>query len=1850
MLLRLLTCAVISLNLLCRAAIAVDSVVVFNEIHYHPRDDDTAGEWIELHNQMAVDIDLSAWRLDDGVTFTFPEGTIIRGGAYLVVAANPAGLQAATGLGGVLGPFSGQLANSGERLRLRDRNDRLMDEIEYGESDPWPVAADGSGASLAKRDPNSTSGPADHWTSSVVAGGTPGTRNFPDTAIMVRPLVTLNGLWRLEASGGDPGAAWKDPDFDDSAWAGDNGATLLGYWPFDDGGASAAVGDDGSLEGGVSAAADRSGAESGALAFDGSSSFVAVPGGGGLNGAASGTISLWAKWNVAFQDADCCGTYGAILARQNDGQFSDNILALSGPNPAASRLVWRQSGGPAPILITGTTTVGTGWRHIAVTFSPEGSTLYLDGVAQGSSAGGALGNDPSVPLSIGAWADAGSGFMNGTLDDVAVWDAPLSPEQIADLAAGAKGPLHFAGAQNAVYFSGDGRLATNDELRSTELPNGPVTHYFRTAFEFNDPAPRTTLALDLAVDDGAVIWLNGVEAGRHNMPAGPVTYATRASAAVGDAPLLTGIVLPSSALTPGRNVLAIEVHQAEENDTGMVFGAALTATITPAGFEASAPVSLVINEVSGPAAGPLQIELINRGAAAIDTAGFLIQLAGISPDAQFTLPSHTLAPGAFLVLDQDTLGFGAVEGDRLFLLRPGATAVADAVEVRQHARARWPDGNGPFLTPATPTFNAANTVVLRDEIVINEIMYHAPPTLERPAGGGNPAVPYSRNPEQWIELFNRSAQTVDLAGWRFDEGITFEFPAGAALAPGGHLVVAKDPAALAASFPGLTPLGPFQGNLARSGERLVLLDAIGNPADTVPYSDDGRWPEAADGGGSSLELRDPRADNTAGESWAASDESARSSWQTYVYEGAAAASAVGPDGQWREFVLGLLDKGEVLLDDISVIEAPATTALQLIQNGTFESGADKWRIIGNHHGTVIDDPDQPGNKVLRLVATGSTDHMSNHAETTLAGGRSVANGRVYRISYRAKWIHGCRQLNTRLYFNRLARTTVLDGRSRFGTPGAVNSTFAPNIGPSFHELRHDPPVPAPLAPVTVSVTAADPDGVAAVTLWSRPNGGAWSSQPMAADSGSPGRFSAALPGRAAGSIVQFYIEAADSLGAVSLFPAAGPDSRALYQVNDSQAKSNGLHNVRLVMLTTDANHLHATINLMSNDRLGATLIYNESEIFYDVGVRLKGSEHSRTTTPRLGFNVGFLSAQLFRGIHRSFAIDRSESTGFGQREMLVNQMLNHCGGVPTKYHDLIQVIAPRQEHTGSAELQLGRYSDVFLDGQYENGSDGMVFEYELVYQLNSTDNGSPEGNKVPAPDSVVGISIGGLGGLGSRSDDKESYRWTFLVKNNEDRDDFSGVIPFCKWMNSSGASFTSQIENRIDVSQWLRGHAVNVLSGAGDSYGGDGSQHNVQFYVRPDDGRMLYFPHDMDAFYDAGRNIVPNGDLQKIIAVPAHARRYYQHLLEIMETTYNTGYMTRWAQHFGELLPGQPFNSHLAFIGQRRTFVTSQINAAVSPNTAFAITTNGGNDITTGSSPLTLAGTANLTVHAISINGVAYPPNWTSRTAWSLAVPIPAGTTALNVQGLDRLGNPLASAVDTITVTNTGPGALLPVVINEWMAANAGPGGVPDPADGQFQDWFELYNPNETPADISGFTLTDDLSAPGKWTVPAGTIIGPRGFLVVWADNDLDQNTPGNDLHAGFQLSASGESIGLFSPAGVPQHTVTFGPQTQNLSEGLFPDGEISAVTALPSPTPGAPNTLGAAAFHLRSITRTDGSVTLIWDAVPGRTYRVECKEALTDAEWTAIGPDVVALDTTATAIDAASPNPQRFYRVRRLD
>ncbi len=1526
-----------------RDAMAAPGSIAFSELQYHPAGDGV--EWIELHNPMALDMDLTGWSLSGAVDYAFADGVVVPAGGYLVIAADPAALAAETGFAEAIGPLDGSLGNGGERVSLVDNAGRVIDTVNYGDDDPWPVGADGSGHSLAKIDPDHPSDHAEHWTISVQPGGTPGAPNLVDPSAppLTLTLVPIDAVWRYDASGATPAADWAGPAYDDGAWP--EGAATFYF-------------------GGVAAPAD------------------AV-----LSATADNHYALYLGQadasDLVLVGDDVDGSWTTVDRIDVEVLPTDHLFVVAWED-------WGDGGSPQSVIAEAVLpdgAVGTDIAGFEWLLGPTGANP---------------GFSPPAPAPLEA--DLRAVIAEG--DALGAWDAPaVEADRYADPWGWAVGASFTDAARFVWGDTFDSDSVTNREetyavFRSvapllgsrgaTELVALPTTTLFRTSFGFDGDAAWTELLLACEIDDGAVAWLNGVELARVNLPPGPVGGATLASSSV-DPALEWVVAVPSDALVRGTNVLAVEVHQATAPDPDLTFACALTAVVSAA---AVGP-SVVLDEVPAASEAPFWVEI--AALADRDLGGVVLA----SDAGAFVVPSDTLLAGERLVVED--VGFEVASGDVLFLYEPDGVTLIDAVRVHDAPRAR--DGEaGPWRVPTLTTPWEPNVVELVEDVVINEIQYHRAP-LSR-AGD-----PITARDEEWIELYNRGTDAVDLGGWQLVDAVAYVFPDGTTLAPGAYVVVANDADALRAAYPGVDVVGDFEGRLDNRSDRILLRDARGNLADEVRYYDGGRWPEAADGGGSSVELRDPWADNGVGEAWAPSDELPRSAWVDVTYRAVASPSAVGPDGTWHELVIGLLDAGEVLIDDVSVVEQPATAAIEVVEGGGFDGGVGPWRVLGNHrHSSVVPDPDDPSNPVLRLVATGPTGHMHNHAELTLA--RPIGN-REYEISFRARWVSGSNQLHTRLYFNRMARTTLIEQPELSGTPGSANSVATDNLGPTFDAFEQSSAVPPPYVPIEVSALVDDPDGVVSVTMWSSVDGGAFSDQPMAPIGG--GRWQATLAGRAAGSVVQVYLEAEDTLGARATFPAAGPDARLLMTFDDGRAASNGLHNVRILMTAADAAWMHEDVNLMSDDDVGATVIYDERVVFWDAGVRLKGSQRGRPTTSRLGYGLSFSPDQPFRGSHTSVLVDRSEGVGYGQREVLLNLVQTHAGSVSAEYNDLTHAITPYPEHTGAAELQLDRTTSVMLDAQFADGADGTVFEYELIYYPYTTDDGTPTGLKLPQPDSVIGTSIRDLGA------DPEAYRWAFLISNNEREDDYAGVLELGQLFSLSDAAFRARAADVIDVDAWLRGFAFASLAGVVDQYGGDGSQHNAKLYVRPEDGRVLYFPHDLDFFGSWNMSVVGNGDLRRLIADPVYARLYYGHLLDILDRSYDAAHLAPWCDQMAALLPAQPIASHCAFIGDRADWVRSGSPESVAraiPEVDFQITTAGGADFSVKGSEVVLQGEGWVDVVGIELGGAPLTVTWLDEVTWEVVVPLEEGANPIVLVARDRRGQEVGT--DSAVVTSTG--------------------------------------------------------------------------------------------------------------------------------------------------------------------------------------------------------------------------------------
>ena len=121
------------------------------------------------------------------------------------------------------------------------------------------------------------------------------------------------------------------------------------------------------------------------------------------------------------------------------------------------------------------------------------------------------------------------------------------------------------------------------------------------------------------------------------------------------------------------------------------------------------------------------------------------------------------------------------------------------------------------------------------------------------------------------------------------------------------------------------------------------------------------------------------------------------------------------------------------------------------------------------------------------------------------------------------------------------------------------------------------------------------------------------------------------------------------------------------------------------------------------------------------------------------------------------------------------------------------------------------------------------------------------------------------------------------------------------------------------------------------------------------------------------------------------------------------------------------------------------------------------------------------------------------------------------------------------------------LVINELMSNNLSV--VTDPST-DFDDWIELYNPTNSPISTNGLFLTDTLNLLHKWKFP-NYLIPSGGYAIVWADEDGGQG----DLHANFKLSNLGEQLVLSNSDSVVIDSVSYLPQSDDVSFGRSPNG-----------------------------------------------------------------------------------------------
>ncbi|HTD68326.1 MAG TPA: lamin tail domain-containing protein, partial [Candidatus Limnocylindria bacterium] len=433
--------------------------------------------------------------------------------------------------------------------------------------------------------------------------------------------------------------------------------------------------------------------------------------------------------------------------------------------------------------------------------------------------------------------------------------------------------------------------------------------------------------------------------------------------------------------------------------------------------------NLVINEFLSRTVPPAEdfIELYNRGTTALDISG--AWLSDSANTNKFRIPNGTVLPArGFAVFSETQLGFGlSSSGEKILLVSSNQNRVLDAWTFDSQDDAissgRFPDGSVNIRELSALTPGAINAPPLQRSIVINELMFD-------PISGDED--------DDYIELYNRGASTVNLGRWQFTAGVDYTFPANTLIAPGSYVVVAKNRNRMLANYANLNAtnvFGNFDGSLRNNGERLALsmpdeiittngavlaTNTLYIVVNEVGYGRGGRWGQWSHGGGSSLELIDSNSDNRQVQNWADSDETAKSSWVSVFHQELMDhVYPVGTTGnQLNEVQIMILGAGEALVDDLEV-HAENPTGPNLVANGTFAS-LGGWLIQGNHVRSSLEPagPNNPSSS-LRIRATSGGDNGANRVETDLTA--TLAANTQGSIRAKLRWLRGQREVLLRLH-------------------------------------------------------------------------------------------------------------------------------------------------------------------------------------------------------------------------------------------------------------------------------------------------------------------------------------------------------------------------------------------------------------------------------------------------------------------------------------------------------------------------------------------------------------------------------------------------------------------------------------------------------------------------------------------------------------------------------------------------------------------------------------------------------------------------------------------------------------------
>ncbi len=1016
--------------------------------------------------------------------------------------------------------------------------------------------------------------------------------------------------------------------------------------------------------------------------------------------------------------------------------------------------------------------------------------------------------------------------------------------------------------------------------------------------------------------------------------------------------------------------------------------------------------------------------------------------------------SGSLAPNGFASANVD-FAVGNSGGLTLFLTDSTNTVLAEAQVVHKAGKTTaqaWPAGSKEWYATAVPTRDAANVPDRTSSIVISEIMY-APPSDHRQG--------------EFIELYNRGNDPVNVGGWSFDSGISYTIPASTTIAAGGRLVVAQNAAFITANYPGAgSVVGDYGGSLSNSGEIIRLIDTTGNLADEVDYETGGDWPRLADSLGASLELINPNMDNDSGSSWAASIDTGKGQWANFTHTGVyyGTGALVTP-----EIHFNLVGDGHVVVRNMTYGVTGAGASALTTALSPLNSGIDGWRVTGTHWASFTDA------EGFHIVADGAGDMKGNAVELDVP---QAANTN-YTMTFQARWVSGMGRLVLVSQDHTWGRTFAVPVPNNLGTPGQANSRAAAAAAPEIWSMLHSPVLPKAIDDVKITARVSSSLPLASVSVFHRLDSvagtNAWASTAMN-DLGTGGDatagdslYTATISNyKTEAAIVQFYIQAAATAGGTTTYPAGGVSTPGLWIVDSTPVASDLLVH-RVVMserdrdsigtagVTAAHNYRHPR---MSNHYYNSTHIFNEKEILYNVESRKSGSPWTRVNGNDMDrVRSKFPKDRMFRGREKTGADNDAADNGARRWNNRVNHYWLYLLGYPAAETEFIQM---QFNNLGLSLKDDTEPTDTdMLDRTYDNSGSGQLHEIDDAWYFG---------------DDLASENRGQVNGdwnyIGNYGDNPVYWHASWPIRTLSDAYDFTPLTSWIRTMYNNGTTppdaaaddtYRASVENQFDVDKFGRYAAVKGWAGAWDNFTINRGKNGF-VYKRPTDGKweFEFWDGDLD-FQNTGEAVLGSIPGTGVFFGRPWVRRSMNYYLQEIRDKWSldSPRMYAWLQAMEDQSPSYSIDQTYFknWFTNRRGTIDNFIGAA-NQTAAFAATASVG--ATTALNFTNLSGTAPTIASSITVDG--HPEGvlrWLTASTWSMSgLSLKLGANALTVRAWDRLGNAVGTAV-VVNITKTGDAPPVLAIVSDPASFNAALG------EAVVVDSTGSYDPEGTPLSLT---------------------------------------------------------------------------------------------------------------------------------------------------------------------------------------